>query len=385
MSDAPAPRPPLTHGTSKHGRAIPAHQHDAASAPVLCNSTGQQTRGSERSAPLPPPRCCVGTAVEAWPSPSPLPLSIAARCIACKPALPVLDEGGHSASPADLPRSGLRVEGHALPQSDRSRRRRVLVCRRWSRRAFARRRRGRPDPALRRQCRTSAIAQTRAPGPRPAACLLRTRNRRQIRPSTLFPNERQAVATIPSLVRLLARLMRGRPRKQCCGSKQWSSLGQRDHRNAARSGHQTALPSDCWCRTIRATLVATPRHPRARSAVRGSRCRQAVDHQPRAAPCSLILGICDAAAAGRTRPDRAIGRVRLSIGLRTCPECRFVFAERKRPSAQDQTAASVPMQNCAPTRGGLLLGRADAGVSARRPPLLELGGEAPAPPWRGVA
>jgi hypothetical protein len=42
-----------------------------------------------------------------------------ARCTACKPALPFLDEGGHSANPADLPRSGLRVGGHALPQSDR--------------------------------------------------------------------------------------------------------------------------------------------------------------------------------------------------------------------------------------------------------------------------
>jgi hypothetical protein len=56
-----------------------------------------------------------------------------------------------------------------------------------------------------------SLAQTRAPGPRPAACLRRTRNRRQIRPATLFPNERRAVATIPSLIRLLARLMRGRP------------------------------------------------------------------------------------------------------------------------------------------------------------------------------
>ena len=43
--------------------------------------------------------------------------------------------------------------------------------------------------------RTIAFAQTRAPGPRPAACLRRTRNRRQIRPATLFPNERKPVLT----------------------------------------------------------------------------------------------------------------------------------------------------------------------------------------------
>ena len=57
--------------------------------------------------------------------------------------------------------------------------------------------------------RALAIAQTRAPGPRPAACLLRTRNRRQIRPATLFPNERGPAAATSTAIRLLARTKRG--------------------------------------------------------------------------------------------------------------------------------------------------------------------------------
>ena len=112
MSGAPAPGPPLTHGTSGPGRDS-HHRHDAASAPVLLqlhgpantrqrkecstSSTGLLRRNGGRSRAV---------AIAAA-------LSIAARCTACKPALPVLDEGGHYTSPADPPRSGLRVEGHA--------------------------------------------------------------------------------------------------------------------------------------------------------------------------------------------------------------------------------------------------------------------------------
>jgi hypothetical protein len=68
-------------------------------------------------------------------------------------------------------------------------------------------------------------------------------------------------------------------------------------------------------RTIRATLVATPRHPRARSAVRGSRCRQAVDHQPRAVPCSLILRLVRRRPAIRARWGAFIDDVQMLVAL----------------------------------------------------------------------
>ena len=62
-------------------------------------------------------------------------------------------------------------------------RRASMLVARWRRRA------------LTAESRGALIAQTRAPGPRPAACLRRTRNRRQIRPATLFPNERKGELT----------------------------------------------------------------------------------------------------------------------------------------------------------------------------------------------
>ena len=162
----------------------------------------------------------------------------------------------------------------------------------------------------------TAFAQTRAPGPRPAACLLRTRNRRQIRPATLFPNERIAEAPARPL------LLVGGQAPAYASARSRPSLAAPDR--PARTHRRPCLWREASLGSFRGRALLSSLHRGYRAMAGGphrgygawwmSPHEQSWSIQPAAAPrCTIRTSLADARRAAPLTERLGAERVRPTV------------------------------------------------------------------------